>query len=202
MVGAESWKQGDHVRVSVLVSMLLMSHGAILQSAVGMEIVAQCACGKKGEHTLTLLRDHGVGSTFVFYLSRNGAAPTLLYGSDEEQSRGDDIEVGCVGRHERGLVISGMFASNYIKGTALRFNTRGQRWERVDFAERVRPVSLYFRATGLEVLIPNSGRNESPMRYIIYRYNATIDAARQRYSDSPPTGQAVPISAAGNKGDR
>jgi hypothetical protein len=156
------------------------------QAATGMETVATCTLGLDRSHTLTLLRDHPIDGTAVYYLRKDGAASVRLYGGDEEQSRGGDIQTACVGAREGAFVISGEFTSNYLQGVAVRYNTKAKRWERVEFAERTRPVSLYFDSNGLEVLILNVGRNESPKRYILYRYDVSNGQAEQTYSDHLP----------------
>lgn len=165
------------------------------QSAIGMEVVTRCTPGSDGRHSLVLLRDHSIQRTAVYYLSKDGAPPTRLYPGDEDQSRGDEVEVACVGSKERALVVSGEFTSNYLKGVAIRYNTRAQRWERVDFAERTRPTTVYLDAKGLAVLIPNTGRNESPARYIIYRYDASTGRAEQSYSNRLPGSHGTRIPA-------
>ena len=119
--------------------------------------------------------------------------PVQLYPGDEDQARGSAIRVACVGANERVFVISGGFTSNYIQGVAIRYNTKAGRWERVDFAERERPAAIYLDPKGLAVLIPNSGRNESPEKYVIYRYDANTKEAEQTYSDHLPKSGAVRI---------
>ena len=118
-----------------------------------------------------------------------------LYQGDEDQSRGEDIQIACVGTKERAFVISGEFTSNYLQGAAVRYNTKAKRWERVDFAERTRPAAVYFDAKGMAVLIPNSMRNESSKRYIIYRYEGGKGSGEQTYSDRLPKSQGVQIPA-------
>jgi hypothetical protein len=163
------------------------------QAAIGMEAITHCTLGSDGRHTLALLRDHPIDSTAVYYLSKDGATPVRLYPGDEDQSRGDEVQATCVGSRERAFVLSGEFASDFLQGIAVRFNTMANRWERIDFAERTRPASVYFGSNGLAVLIPNTGRNESPERYIIYRYDARAGRAEQTYSNRPPKLRATRI---------
>lgn len=160
-----------------------------------MEAVTSCTLGSDRSHTLALLRDHTIDSTAVYYLSKDDAAPVRLYQGDEDQSRGEDIQIACVGTKERAFVISGEFTSNYLQGAAVRYNTKAKRWERVDFAERTRPAAVYFDAKGMAVLIPNSMRNESSKRYIIYRYEGGKGSGEQTYSDRLPKSQGVQIPA-------
>jgi hypothetical protein len=89
------------------------------------------------------MRDRPIGSTALYYLSYDGSTPQRIYEGEEEQARGDSVETACAGTRERVLVISGEFGSNYVQGVALRYNTRAQRNERIDFAERYRPSAVY-----------------------------------------------------------
>ncbi|MGF6702862.1 hypothetical protein OKW38_007539 [Paraburkholderia sp. MM5496-R1] len=187
------------MRIAAFIAILCIGYVADSQSAIGMEVVTRCGLGSDQSHTLALLRDHPIDSTAVFYLSKNSTAPVRLYAGDEDQSRGDEIQVACIGSKERVFVISGEFTSNYLQGVAIRYNTKAGRWERVDFAERERPAAIYLDPKGLVVLIPNSGRNESPERYIIYRYDAGAGLAKQAYSDHLPHPSVVPIPVPKNR---
>ncbi|MCC8400395.1 hypothetical protein LJ655_00560 [Paraburkholderia sp. MMS20-SJTN17] len=187
------------MRIAVFIAVLCISYVADVQSAIGMETVTRCELGSDQSHTLALLRDHPIDSTAVFYLSKDSTEPVRLYAGDEDQSRGDEIQVACIGSTERVFVISGEFTSNYLQGVAIRYNTKAGRWERVDFAERERPASVYLDPKGLVVLIPNSGRNESPERYIIYRYDADAGRAKQAYSDYLPHSGVIQIPAPKNR---
>jgi hypothetical protein len=181
------------MRVAAFVPLVCAGLVAVSQSAIGMETVTTCALGIGRSHTLSLLRDHRVASTAVYYLRKAGSAPARLYPGGEDQSRGNAVQLACVGTNEHVFVLSGEFTSNYIQGVAIRYNTKARRWERVDFAEREHPTAIYLDPKGLAVLIPNNGRNESPAKYIIYRYNANTGQAEQTYSDHLPQSRAVRI---------
>ena len=187
------------MKMAACVSILCIGYAASSQSAIGMEAVSGCKLGSNGDHTLSLLRDHPIGGTAVYYLSRDGAAPVRLYAGEPDQSRGQEIQVACIGMDERAFVLSGEFASNYVQGIAIRYNAKVGQWERVDFAERERPASIYLDAKGIAVLIPNSGRNESSKRYILYRYEAGTGDVKQIYSDHRPRAKAVKIPARKDK---
>ena len=183
------------MRIAALIPILCIGYAAASASAIGMEAVTSCTLGSDRSHTLALLRDHLIDSTAAYYLSKDGAAPVHLYQGDEDQSRGEDIQVACVGTKERVFVISGEFTSHYLQGVAVRYNTKAKRWERVDFAERMRPAAVYFDTKGMAVLIPNNIRNESSKRYIIYRYKGGKGSGEQTYSDRLPKSQGVQIPA-------
>jgi hypothetical protein len=181
------------MKIVVLATLMCVGFVAASDAALGMEAVTTCALDSNRGHTLSLLRDHPIGTTAVYYISKDGTAPARIYSGEEDQSRGDEVQVACVGSSERALVISGEFASNYLQGIAIRYNTRAKRWERIDFAERTRPASVYLDVKGIAVLIPNAGRNESPERYIIYRYDARTGKAEQTYSDRLPRSRGTRI---------
>jgi hypothetical protein len=187
------------MKISASIAILCIGYVVASQSAIGMEAVTHCTLGSSEDHTLTLLREHRLDSTAVYYLSEDGAAPARLYPGDEDQSRGDEIQAACVGSKESVFVLSGEFTSNYLQGVAIRYNSKAGRWERVDFAERERPESVYLDAKGITVLIPNSGRNESSKRYILYRYEAEKNKVEQTYSDRRPQSRAVQIPAQKDK---
>lgn len=181
------------MRLLAFMSVLCVSYNAMSQPAFGMDVVATCTLGSDQSHTVVLLRDRPIDSTTTYYLSKDDAAPVRLYQGDEDQSSGNDVQIACVGTKERALLISGEFTSNYLQGVAIRYNANAKRWERVEFAERARPVFLYFDADGVEVLIPNVERNESTKRYIIYRYDASERRAEQTYSNYLPKLRATRI---------
>jgi hypothetical protein len=181
------------MRIAAFISILCIGFTMVSHAAIGMEAVTSCTLGSRGNHTLSLLRDHPIDGTAVYYVSKDGAAPVRLYAGEPDQSRGQDIQVACVGTRERAFVLSGEFTSNYLQGAAIRYNTKAGQWERVDFAERERPTSVYLDAKGITVLIPNNGRNESSKRYILYRYEAGKGEVEQIYSDRRPQSEAVKI---------
>lgn len=183
------------MRVPHFVSILCIAYVAISQSVFGMKAVMTCALGSDESHKVALLSDRPIDSTTIIYLSKDGDAPVRLYQGDEDRSRGDHIQIACVGTKEHAFVLSGEFTSNYLQGIAIRYNTHANRWERVDFTERRRPASVYFDAEGLVVLVPNTGRNESAKQYIIYRYDANKGQAGQTYSDHLPKLRRTPTPA-------
>jgi len=116
------------MRVSAFVSILCIGYVPISQSAFSMEAVMTCTLGSDRSHTIALLRDHPIDSTTIYYLSKDGDTPVRLYQGDEDQSRGDDIQIACVGTKEHAFVLSGEFTSNYLQGVAIRYNTHVNRW--------------------------------------------------------------------------
>lgn len=188
------------MRATAVIPALCIGYVIVSQAATGMEAITSCTLGSDRAHTISLLRDHPIENTVVYYLSRDGAAPLRIYQGDEDQSRGQDMQVACVGSNERAFVLSGEFTSNYLQGVAIRYNTGMKRWERIDFAERTRPAAVYFGEKGMELLIPNTTRNESAKRYIIYRYQNGKDNGGQTYSDQPPKSHGAKIPSTKTNG--
>jgi hypothetical protein len=159
--------------------------------AYGLEVVTICPLGKNGSHELRLLRGHWIDTSAIYYVSEDGRAPKRIYPGEENQSRGDSVRALCIGKKERVLLVTGEFSSNYLQGVAIRYNTQVQRTERIDFAERERPSAVDLSSREMLVVVPNTGRNESSRRYIIYRYVRGKGAhCDQTYSDGL-TGSAI-----------
>ncbi|QYD69044.1 hypothetical protein KZJ38_01185 [Paraburkholderia edwinii] len=155
--------------------------------AHGLEVVTICPLGNDGSHELRLLRDHSIDSSAIYCVSEDSRAPTRIYPGEENQSRGDSAQALCIGKKERVLLVTGEFGSNYLQGVAIRYNTQAQRTERIDFAERERPSAVDLSSRGMLVVIPNTGRNESSRRYVIYRYvRGEGTHSEQTYSDRLP----------------
>ena len=181
------------MRLITFIPVVLIGFVTTSALADGMTVVTSCTVGSNGGHALSLLRDHPIGGTAVYYVGKDGAEPVRLYAGDSDKSRGDDVLAACVGTIGRALVLSGEFTSNYIQGVAIRYNTRSQRWERIDFAERERPESVYLDTREFTLLIPNHGRNESGKRFILYRYESGKGDVTQIYSDRRPQSEVVKI---------
>jgi len=137
--------------------------------AQDMKTVLRCQMGRDEVHSVELLRSHAIADTSVYYIRQDEQMPEPMYPGDEDQSRGGEIESECAGGPERVLVVSGEFPSNYTQGMAIRFNDSTREWERIDFAERMRPTRVYLDASGMRVVIPNLG-HETDKKYIVYQY--------------------------------
>ncbi|WP_322106969.1 hypothetical protein [Paraburkholderia sp. J41] len=112
------------MKVTAFVPILCVIRAVASQTAIGMEAVKSCNLGRDSAHRILLLRDHPIGGTAVYYLSKDGGAPVRLNEGDEDRSRGDDVQVECVGEKERALVISGEFTSNHLQGVAIRLTRK------------------------------------------------------------------------------
>ena len=136
-----------------------------MQSEVVEKVIA-CQLGSK--QSATLFREHRIADTYIYSLQQDNKHPLFLYNSEDE-SRGMDVKAQCVGEKEQLLVVSGEFSSNYIQGLVLRYNSKTEQWERINFAERNRPIHLYVSDKNMSVVIPNQG-NETDKKYLVYTY--------------------------------
>ena len=148
----------------------LLMLGLSLQSVSAQPKIANkvLSCQLGARQSATLLRDHRIADTYVYYLEKQ-AVRTMLFAGNEDESRGRAVVSRCLGNKERILLVSGEFSSNYIKGLVLRYNQRTEQWERIDFAERARPIRIYLGARHMSVVIPNHGQ-ETDKKYLIYSY--------------------------------
>ncbi|WP_239949744.1 hypothetical protein [Dyella terrae] len=143
-----------------------------------------CPLGRDGTHVVAVTSKRPVADTRHYDLRVGNDKPVALFDStgradsddpNFDASRGSDVQIECLGAPEKVLVISGEFTSNFLQGVAIRFNTAMHRWERVDFAERTRPIAVYLEASGMSVIFANGGQ-EVAGRYLVYRYPGQADA--------------------------
>lgn len=154
-----------------LIAGAALALGLLARPALARDADAQkylsCALGADRSHPAEILRAHPLAGTHRYYLRQSGAR-VPVFGADAEESRGGAVSAQCAGHAERVLLLSGEFSSNYIKGFALRYNTRAGAWERIDFAERARPSRVYLDDREMLLVIPNAG-HEGGKKYIVYR---------------------------------
>lgn len=67
------------------------------------------------------------------------------------------------------LIYAMNYGSPYLKGAVLRKNPDSGTLERIDFAEKALPVSLYLSAREMRLVIPNDGY-EIPEKFVVYDY--------------------------------
>jgi hypothetical protein len=149
----------------MLFSFLLLS--VKVQSEV-VEKVISCQLGS--QQSATLFREHRIADTYIYSLQQDNQNVSLLY-NNKNESRGMDVKAQCVGmrKNEQLLVVSGEFSSNYIQGLVLRYNSKTEQWERINFAERNRPMRIYVSDKEMMVVIPNQG-NDTDKKYLVYTY--------------------------------
>jgi len=70
-----------------------------------------------------------------------------------------------------GLIYAMNYGSPYLKGAFIRRHPGSKVLERIDFAEKALPVSLYLNAQQMRLVIPNNGY-EIPEKFIVYDYTS------------------------------
>lgn len=161
-------------------TLLCVALGALplVACAGAPERVISCPLGQLGEHTVTLLQAQPIADTHLYSVQKDHAPAEPLYPKDDDEedsglhaSRGFDIRVDCQGSPEKVLVASGEFTANALQGVLVRYNSKHAQWERIDFAERARPIAAYLRADEIALVIP-SGMHETSKTYLIYHYHS------------------------------
>lgn len=134
------------------------------------EKVLECKLGRDGADKIAVIRDSKIASTHVYYLQQ-GTQCTPFFDS-QEKSRGSDVQVDCVGKKMRALVVSGEFTANALQGFAITQFADRKKPERLDFAEKSRPTWLYLSPRVMSVVVVTDGHGDSDAKYVIYRHMA------------------------------
>lgn len=159
---------------------------------VAAELVTSCDVGGKTNSRVEAVRDYPIADTQVYYLRQNGRKRPFF--EDKDSSRGSSVEVACVGRKTRALVVTGEFTANFLQGFVLSLNPKTGVVERLDFAEKNRPVWLYLTPADTTIVIPTNGYGESNKKFVVYRRSfGSAAGARAIPMDAPPpqTGSEV-----------
>jgi hypothetical protein len=128
------------------------------------ELVTVCDVGGKINSRVDVVRDSRIADTYVYYLRQNGSMRPFF--GEKDSSRGSSVEVACVGRKARALVVTGEFTSNFLQGFVL--SRSGV--ERLDFAEKNRPAWLYLAPSETTIVIPTHGYGETNKKFVVYRH--------------------------------
>jgi hypothetical protein len=101
---------------------------------------------------------------------RQNGKKQLFFG-DKDNSRGASVEIACVGRTSRALVVTGEFTANFLQGFVLSLNPKNGKVERLDFAEKNRPAWLYLSPSETTIVIPTNGYGETNKKFVAYRHS-------------------------------
>ncbi|MCX7099172.1 MAG: hypothetical protein NTV43_14825 [Methylococcales bacterium] len=132
------------------------------------------SCQLGAGQSVTLIREHRIADTAVYYLQLANDR-TFLFANNEDESRGRKVAAACLGDKKQLLLVSGEFSSNYLQGIVLRYNPQTKQTERLDFAERARPSHIYLSGQQMSVVIPNQG-HETDKPFLLYRYVSGVGA--------------------------
>lgn len=133
---------------------LLLCCCSALSSAITEK---SCALGANGSERVVVTRNHPIADTWQYSLSISGKTEAI-WGAENDGSRGASVQVQCIGKKEKVLLIRGeFFAAAYPKGLLLRYFNRSKTWQRIEFAERLAPIKLYLGQTDTILVFPNQG---------------------------------------------
>ncbi|TFW29885.1 hypothetical protein [Massilia horti] len=132
------------------------------------ELVTTCDIGGKISSRVDAIRDSRIADTYVYYLRQNGSVRPFF--GDKDSSRGSSVQIACVGRKTRALVVTGEFTANFLQGFVLTRNPKSGVVERLDFAEKSRPAWLYLTPSETTIVVPTHGYGETNKKFIVYRH--------------------------------
>lgn len=133
------------------------------------ELIASCEIGGSAGTPVEVVRGARIANTYIYYLRQHGKQKPFFRRKDS--SRGEAVQVSCVGKKARALVVTGEFNANALQGFVLSWNPELGRIERLDFAEKSRPAWLYLRPTETIVVVPTYGNGETDKKFVVYRHS-------------------------------
>jgi hypothetical protein len=139
-------------------------------TASAAELVLTCKLGPRPSQSIAVVRDLEIASTYVYYL-QHGKARTPFFGN-LDNSRGSFVHAECVGKKQRALIVSGEFTANALQGFAITNFPDSNRPERLDFAEKSRPMRLYLAPHEMLIVVATGGFGETDAKYVTYRHIA------------------------------
>lgn len=139
-------------------------------SVPAAETVLICKLGHQPSQSVAVVRDLKIASTHVYYL-QYGKVRTPFFGS-LDNSRGALVHAQCVGKKRRALIVSGEFTANALQGFAIANSPDSDRLERLDFAEKNRPMRIYLAAHEMVIVVATNGFGETNGKYVAYRHVA------------------------------
>lgn len=131
--------------------------------------LATCQLGKKEHETVSVIAELPIADSQVISLkTASEARPHLIFGSENDASRGAELRTKCVGKDEKVLVLVGEFlGSGYPRGIAVRFN-KG-RLEQIEFAEPALPTFVDLTPSEMRLAFSRHGP-EIAAQFAIYTY--------------------------------
>ncbi|MGE1173139.1 hypothetical protein [Pseudomonas sp. BW7P1] len=102
------------------------------------------------------------------FVKNNNQTETAFTDMPDSDFVGEVAMAKCTGS---GLIYAMNYGSPYLKGAFIRRHPGSKVLERIDFAEKALPVSLYLNAQQMRLVIPNDGY-EIPEKFIVYDYTS------------------------------
>lgn len=82
------------------------------------------------------------------------------------------VNAQCVGKTQRALIVSGEFTANALQGFAITYFADSDRPDRLDFAEKNRPMRFYVAPHEMLIVVATGGLGETGGKYLAYRHVA------------------------------
>ncbi len=137
--------------------------------AQNTKTLMKCKLGGQQKRTIEIASDRPIADSKRILLKESPGAPAQpIFGTEDDASRGADIEIKCIGGQERVLLVYGeFFGSGYPRGLAIRFNSG--HLERITFAEPSLPDWVELGNSEMRIIFSTHGP-DYPSGPITYRY--------------------------------
>jgi len=138
--------------------------------------VAMCRLGKKQHETVSVIAAQPIADSEVISLKMESEAqPHLIFGGENDASRGSKVKIRCVGKEEKILLLVGEFlGSGYPRGFAVRFHEG--RLEQIEFAEPGLPAFVDLTSSEMRLVFSRHGP-EIASQFAVYTYVSGAGAA-------------------------
>ena len=131
--------------------------------------LATCRLGKGQHEIVSVIAEQPIAdSRLILLKTASDGRARLIFGSEDDVSRGAAIRVRCVGKEEKILILIGEFlGSGYPKGVAVRFNN-GE-LEQLEFAEPGLPTFVDLTPFEMRLVFPKHAPEISaPLAIYVY----------------------------------
>ena len=156
------------------------------------EPATSCDLGSGPRIKVEVIGKAPIADTYVYVLRQDGK--DVLVFPNAESSRGASMRVTCVGTIAHALVLSGEFGANAVQGSVLTYWPLGGKIERLDLAEKERPLWLYMSSKQTIVIVATSGFGETSKKYRLYRKMVgSNDEVKIEAANELPAGEGYEI---------
>ncbi|WP_322403882.1 hypothetical protein [Massilia luteola] len=137
--------------------------------AIAQTTLVTCRLGKKQHETISVIAGQSIADSRIISLKMSSEhRPQLIFGDEDNASRGSEVRAKCVGKEEKVLVLVGEFlGAGYPRGVAVRVN-KG-RLEKIEFAERGLPAFVDLMPSEMRLAFSRHGP-EIAAQFAIYTY--------------------------------
>lgn len=144
--------------------------------AAAQTTVASCRLGKKQHETVSVIAGQPIADSRIISLKMGAEAQShLIFGGENDVSRGSEVKIRCVGKEEKILLLVGEFlGSGYPRGIAVRFHNG--RLERIEFAEPGLPAFVDLTPSEMRLAFSRHGP-EIAAHFAIYTYVTGLGSA-------------------------